>query len=113
MVKFRFELEVQFHSTNCEEMQISKMIIYRIDLKLKQTFSLFYKDYKKIEFALWLTNFERHISPICEQTHSTWIMKHFIWYLNILQNRSSCESGKEHPGFVITEFLFTNDSSLK
>ena len=23
------------------------MIIYRIDLKLKQTFSLFYKDYKK------------------------------------------------------------------
>ena len=52
MVKFRFELEIQFHSTNCEEMQISKMIIYRIDLKLKQTFSLFYKDYKKIEFAL-------------------------------------------------------------
>ena len=87
------------------------MIIYRSDLKSKQTFSLFYKDYKK-EFALWLTNFERHISPICEKTPCTWIMKHFIWYLNILQNRSPCESGKENPGFVITEFLFTNDSSL-
>ena len=60
-----------------------------------------------------MTNFERHISLICEQTPSTWIMKHFIWYFNILQNRTSRESGKENPGFVITEFLFTNDSSLK